>query len=278
MLASDRVAVWTKGFGAWGHTSGSGGSASLSDSTGGAFVGADGLVGDRWRVGGLFGYSHSNFDVDSRSSTAGSDNYHVGLYGGTQFGNLGVRLGAAYSWQNIDSARSIAFANFSDHTSASYDAGTAQAFGELGYRIELGRAALEPFANLAYVSLHTGAFDEAGGDAALQSEGDTVNTAFSTLGVHASSDFAIGSTLLTARGTLGWQHAFGVHTPTASVALAGGQAFDVAGVPIARDAALVGVGVNAAVTAKLSLGVSYSGKLAGGADDHSFIANLNYRF
>ncbi|GAB7525991.1 autotransporter outer membrane beta-barrel domain-containing protein [Paraburkholderia sp. 2C] len=277
-LASQRVAVWTKGFGAWGHTSGSDGSSSLSDSTGGVLVGADGLVGDRWRVGGLFGYSHSNFDVDGVSSSAGSDNYHVGLYGGTQFGNVGVRAGAAYSWQNIDSSRSIAFANFTDHTNASYDAGTAQAFGEVAYTLNVGRAALEPFANLAYVSLHTDAFDESGGDAALHSDGDTTNTAFSTLGVRASSDFAIGSAAMTVRGTLGWQHAFGPHSPTASVAFAGGQAFDVAGVSIARDAALVGVGVNAAVTAKLSLGVSYSGQIGGGTEDHSFIANLDYRF
>lgn len=275
---SSGVAVWTKGFGAWGHTNGSGGAASASDSTGGVLVGADSLVGDKWRVGGLFGYSHSTFDVDGRSSSAKSDNYHVGVYGGTQIGNLGFRAGAAYTWNSIDASRSINLANYADHTNSSYDAGTAQAFGELGYQLNLGRVALEPFANLAVVSLRTNAFNETGGDAALNSQGDTMNTAFSTLGLHASSDFGVGAADLTLNGTLGWQHVFGNVTPTTSVSFAGGQAFNVAGVPIARDAALVQVGLNANITKKATIGVSYSGQLSSHTENHGFTANFDYKF
>ncbi|MDQ7976432.1 hypothetical protein QYH69_04150 [Paraburkholderia sp. SARCC-3016] len=62
------------------------------------------------------------------------------------------------------------------------------------------------------------------------------------------------------------------------MAFAGGQAFDVAGAPIARDAALVGAGINAALTAKPGPGVSYSGQLVGRTEDHSSIANLDYWF
>ena len=48
-----------------------------------------------------------------------------------------------------------------------YDAGTAQVFGEVGYRIDTASASFEPFANVAYVNLHTDGFAETGGAAAL---------------------------------------------------------------------------------------------------------------
>jgi hypothetical protein len=38
--------------------------------------------------------------------------------------------------------------------SSRYDAGTAQVFSELGYRMPTGPVMLEPFARLAYVNLH----------------------------------------------------------------------------------------------------------------------------
>ncbi len=83
---------WSHGFGAWGSIDGDGNAAGLSSTTGGLLLGADGLVGD-WRLGLLAGYSQSRFDVESRFSSGSSDNYHLGLYGGTQWGNLAFRSG-----------------------------------------------------------------------------------------------------------------------------------------------------------------------------------------
>lgn len=272
------VAVWTKGFGSWGHADGQGGSASLSDSTGGVMVGADGLVTDRTRAGVMFGYSHSSFDVDGRSSSADSDNYHLGVYGGSQFGNIGIRAGAAYTWSDVSASRSVNVANFADHTRSAYSGDTAQAFAELGYQLYVGRVGIEPFGNIAYVNLHTDAFNESGGDAALHGNAESTNNLFSTLGVHGSTDFSIGHADLTATGTLGWQHTYGQVTPTTTLAFNGGQAFSVVGAPIARDAAVAAVGVNAKVGRSTILGVSYSGQLAAHAENHGFTANLNYRF
>jgi outer membrane autotransporter protein len=270
--------IWTKGFGSWGHADGTANAGMMKNSTGGFLVGADELLANKWRVGILGGYSHSNFDVDSRSFAARSDNYHLGVYGGTQVGNLGFRAGAAYGWSNIDSNRSVAFPGFTDKTRASYDAGTAQAFGELGYRLNLGRIGIEPFANAAYVNLHTQGFSEAGGDAALGLQADNVNTAFSTLGIRTSSDFSIGSADFTARGTLGWQHAYGQVTQTSSVAFSGGQGFSVAGVPIVRDAAVIEIGMNAAIARNATLGISYSGQIGSEALDNRVTGKFNYRF
>lgn len=272
------VEVWSSGFGSWGHADGENGSAKLSDSTSGIVVGADGLVSANTRAGVLFGYSHSNFDVHSLSSSTDSGNYHLGVYGGSQLGNVGIRAGAAYTWSDVSASRFVNFANFADHTSSSYTAGTGQAFAELGYKLNTRFVALEPYANIAYVNLRTGSFNESGGDAALHGDAAASNNVFSTVGVHGSTDFSIGRAALTATGTLGWQHAYGNMTPTTVVSFAGGQGFGVNGAPIARDAAVVGVGLDAAITDNLNVGASYSGQISGRTQDHGFMAILKYRF
>jgi uncharacterized protein with beta-barrel porin domain len=60
------------------------------------------------------GYSQSSFSVDSRNSTGTTSSYDVGLYGGNQWGNLGLRFGAAYGWNNITTSRSVAFTGYTD--------------------------------------------------------------------------------------------------------------------------------------------------------------------
>ncbi|AZO16519.1 hypothetical protein EJ069_18445 [Mesorhizobium sp. M2A.F.Ca.ET.043.05.1.1] len=49
----------------------------------------------------------------------------------------------------------------------------------------------------------------------------------------------------TACGFLGWRHAFGDTAPTIGVAFAGQDPFTIAGTPIARDAALIDLGLDA---------------------------------
>lgn len=78
-------AFWLNGFGSWGSTDSAGNAVSLDRNTGGLLIGADGMVGD-WRIGLLFGYSHSSFKARDRASSGSSDNYHLGLYGGKQWG------------------------------------------------------------------------------------------------------------------------------------------------------------------------------------------------
>jgi outer membrane autotransporter protein len=274
---TDRFAVWSQAFGAWGETDSDGNAASFSRSTGGLLVGADALAGD-WRLGLLGGYSHTSFDADARNSAGDSDNYHLGLYAGTTMGNLALRTGAAYSWHRISTARNVDFGGFADQLSADYDAATAQAFGELAYDVKKGRFAFEPFANLAYVSLHSDGFTEQGGDAALSSGSSTTDTTFTTLGVRASTEIALGTMTATARGMLGWRHAFGDVTPLSTFAFAGGDPFTIAGAPIARDAALLETGLDLQLAANATLAISYDGQFGGGAHDNGVKANIGVRF
>lgn len=274
---TDRFAVWGQAFGSWGNADSDGNAAAFDRSTGGLLAGADTLVGG-WRVGLLGGYSHSSFDADDRNSSGKSDSYHLGLYGGTNWGAIAFRTGAAYSWNSLSTKRAVAFNGFTDGLSADYDAGTAQAFGELAYKADAGHFKFEPFANLAYVSVHTDGFTETGGAAALTSAGSTTNATFTTLGLRASTDLGLGEIKATARGMLGWRHSFGDDTPASSFAFAGGDLFTIAGVPVARDAAVVEAGLDLNMSANATLGLSYTGQFGGGTVDQGAKVNLGLRF
>jgi outer membrane autotransporter protein len=264
--------VWASTFGSWGHA------AQLDRTIGGFAAGADVAVGDTWRLGVMTGYSHSSFQADARHASAKSDDYHLGVYGGSRWGDLSLRLGTAYTRHEIDTTRNVSFSGFSGKPEAQYRASTTQAFGELGYQVQAGAVALEPFANLAYVNLHTNRFNERGGEAALRSSGTDNDATFTTLGLHAQTEWALGGVPVTAKGTLGWQHAFGGTVPNARFSLAGGRSFDIEGTPIARDAALVEAGLNFKVAPQANLSITYAGKFGGHANDQSVRANLAMKF
>ncbi len=288
MPAENVVAGWGQTIGAWGRNASDGNASMLSRSVGGFITGIDANVGEMWRFGVASGYARSRFQADERSSSGTIDNYHFGLYGGGQFGAIGVRAGAVHTWHDVWTNRSIAFAGgqgcctsiFSDAVKASFGARTAQAFGEIGSSFYVGRAAIEPFANAAYVNVQTDGFTESGGAAALTANGQSNDAVFTTLGsrlaiTHALADRAT----ITTYGMLGWRHAFGDITPVMTMAFArGGSAFGISGNSPARDAALVEAGLNLHLSPSATIDLSYVGQISDRVTDHAFRGSLTWRF
>lgn len=275
------TAFWLQGYGAWGSNDGDGNAAKLSGSTGGVFIGTDIPVGS-WRTGLMAGYGNSSFDADDRFSSADVDSYTLGAYAGTVIekvgaGDIGLRFGATHSWYNIDTGRSISFAGFKAVEETSYDAQALQLFGEAGYKMQAGRASFEPFANLAYVRLHTDGYD-GDGVAGLHSDSDNSDVTYTTLGLRAATDLTLGGLASTLHATLGWQHAAGDITPVARHAFAGSEPFSVAGVPVAEDAALIEAGLNFQFSEDASLAAGYKGQFGDGAVRNGFNASFNVKF
>ncbi|UGY13180.1 autotransporter domain-containing protein [Bradyrhizobium septentrionale] len=78
---------------------------------------------------------------------------------------------------------------------------------------------------------------------------------------------------------MAWQYAFGDVTPTAALGFQNlGTSFSVAGVPLARNAALVEGGLDLKITPLASLGIAYVGQLADRVQDHSVKASFGWRF
>ncbi len=165
------LTLWAQVVGNWQSMDGDGNAAALKQSTSGLFVGGDHAVGGGWRLGAALGYTDSRVRVDDRDSKADADTYSATLYGGKSFeagsGRLNVLVGGAYSRHDIGTTRQAAVADWNHTLKADYDADTYQLFGELGYAVPAGRAALEPFIGLAWTKLNTRSFSESGGPTAL---------------------------------------------------------------------------------------------------------------
>ncbi|KAB2685788.1 autotransporter domain-containing protein [Brucella pseudogrignonensis] len=282
MFNLEGATAWGQGLGGWSEYDGNSNAAELRYSTGGFLFGADAPVTDRWRLGLVGGYSRTSVHINDRFSTAESDNYHVGVYGGMKMpietGALGLRTGLAYTWHQLDVARSVVFPGFADSLQTDYKAGTFQAFGDIGYQMHVDTFAFESFAALAYVQLRADEFDETGASAALHARRQTTDTSFTTLGLRASTDLTMLGSNTRARMTLGWRHAFGDTMPISALAFAGGESFDIVGTAIAKDSALIEAGLDMVVAPSTTLGLSYHGHLASGAKQNGFKADFTLRF
>ena len=270
--------VWAQAFDSWGSDDGDANASLTSRSARGLFLGADTRTGNDWRLGVLGGYSRSRLTLDNRASGVTGDTYHVGVYGGRQWGALGVRAGASYSAGKADTRRSIAFTGVNSLSTASYDVSTTQVFGELGWRLPTPNGAIEPFAGLAHVHLRTDAFSETGGLAALSAGKSSSDTTYSTLGVRATRSLDMAGVSGSLRGSVGWRHAYGDVKPSATLAFAGQNGFTTVGAAVAKNAIVLEGGIDFALQRNLTLGVSYVGQAGSNMNDHGIKASLLWKF
>ena len=274
------LTFWTQGLGGWGHSDGDGNAASLTSRFGGFLSGVDARFGEAWRAGFAAGYLRSDLHADARQSSAGIDSVQLGLYATGKLGAFNVRTGASYSFDEIDASRGIFFPGFTDQTKARFHGNVGQVFGEVGYGMTFNHLAVEPMAGLAYVHLRNGSFLESGGAAALSGPSTHENIGYSSLGVRMATFMPLANgTVLVPRATVAWQYAFGDVTPSAGLAFQGtGTAFTVAGVPIARNSALVEAGLDWRFTPRAKLGLAYLGELAANAQSHAIKGAFTWDF
>ena len=273
-----KFAVWGAPFGAWGDWDGDGNAASLDRSIGGVVAGCDVMLGSSWTTGFAFGYSKTDFDVDSRQSSGSADSYHLGAYALKQLGGLDLTAGGAYSRHQIEADRTVRFGSFHDELNADYDADASQVFGEASYNFTSQTGRISPFLNLAYVHLSTDSFTEQGGEAALQVDSSSQDMVYSTLGLRAEKQVAVGGVLLKPNGSLGWRHGYGDNVPTGDVAFASGNAFAVEGVSIARNAIVGEFGLAHDLTENASINVAYNGQFSSDLNDQGVKATFVVKF
>ncbi|MFG1427911.1 autotransporter outer membrane beta-barrel domain-containing protein [Roseixanthobacter glucoisosaccharinicivorans] len=287
-LGSLGATLWVQAYGGWGDNNGNANASGYSSSIGGFLIGLDTAWAD-WRVGLAAGFGQSTFDLDTVPSNGSSDTYDLALYAGRSFGASAmgawaVRLGAAYSWHDISTSRSVVLPGFAQGYGAGYAGRTGQLFGELGYDFalpSLGKASvLEPFAGFSYVAQSTDGFTESLGAAMLSGRASDFDTLSTVLGLRGSSELRLGAAPpLTLSGTLGWQHAFGDLAPTTTMAFAGAPIpFTVTGAPLAEDALVVGAGLSAKLGEAVDLGIFYNGQLGSNITENAVKGNFTWRF
>ncbi|WP_337149204.1 autotransporter outer membrane beta-barrel domain-containing protein [Serratia bockelmannii] len=268
--------VWGQTFSSWGKNSGNGNVGKLDGNTTGFLLGADRKLADHnVRIGGYFGYSRGDYDVDSRRSKADTDNYHLGLYAAGQQDAFSLRGALGYTWHKIEGKRNVDFSGFSDRLKSDYDANSLLAFTEAGYRFGQPEMNVEPFINLSYIRLHTDSFQESGGAAALSVRNETMNTFYSTLGVRGVTELPKNVSLY---GSLGWQHAYGDKNTSSRMAFAGSDAFVTQGQAVDDNVMVGDVGVSVKLSHAATLDVGYQGQFGADTRVNSVNANLRWSF
>ncbi|MDO8287981.1 MAG: autotransporter domain-containing protein [Parvibaculum sp.] len=275
-LSSDRPAAWGQVFGSWGVNDESVNVAKLERRSAGFLGGADKSVGEASRVGVALGYSRSNFDVSARSSSGGSDGFHVAGYGGTKLGIVDLGSTVSYSYGRSEAERTVIVGLLTNNLAADYDTHTFQASVEAATDIDMSSVVLTPFAGLAVTHARTDGFTETGGPAALTVSASDNTTGVSSLGLRLRRE--TGKVALS--GSLAWRHAFGDVDPASRIAFASAPAtsFLVRGAPVSEDALAVGSYLGLEITDRTTLTLGYDGEFASDVRDHSLKAEVRVEF
>jgi outer membrane autotransporter protein len=270
---------WIRAIGGWGDYDASNGAASVDRQLQGFLLGVDKALDDQWKVGVAAGYTNASIDAKRRGSDASVDSYHLAAYLNYQLDAFAARMGVGYTWHEIESKRDVVVGTYNDRIKGNYQARSAQVFGEVGYAIEAGGFAVEPFAGLAYVNYDSDRFHEKGGAGRLSGSSEQ-DVTYSTLGVRVGKRMALSKgTTITPRLSVGWRHAFGDTDPKADLRFTeGGGSFTTSGVPIAKDAAVVEAGLDLSMGERGKLGIGYSGQLSKQARDHGVVVSFSMGF
>jgi outer membrane autotransporter protein len=273
------LAFWTRAFGAWANCDGNVNAATASRQLGGFISGVDTGVGSSWRLGAATGFSQSSINVDARHSSADVDTIYLAGYAGGSLGPVALRSGGAWGWHAIDTSRAVVSPGFSEREEASYSGDTGQVFGEVAYPILIRSAAIEPFAGLAFVHVDTDSFHERGDVAALKGAGGNEDVGYSTLGLRVASTRHLRDMVITPHAAIAWQYVFDNLTPDAALVFTSmGTGFDITGVPLAQNSALIDVGLDLNLDPTLTLGVSYAAQFANDLQDNAVKGRFTWVF
>ncbi|NYT86652.1 autotransporter outer membrane beta-barrel domain-containing protein [Pollutimonas harenae] len=284
MPTSNAYPLWAQVVGSWTELDDDGNAAKAKSDTAGLFIGADTEVGKGWRVGAALGFTDGDVKVNDRNSKSDVTSYTAALYGGNSWktakGQVNFLAGAAYTTNEVDSRRTVTVGG-SQTLKADYDVNTTQLFTELGYAIPVGQASVvEPYLGLAWMSQKAKSFDEEGGSAALHGDSQTDDVTTFTLGLRGATTITTGKSEARLMAGLGWRHAAGDVDASRSMSFiqGAGDAFRVAGAPIAKNAAVVDLGAEMNVGKNTALGLSYNGQFGNGVSDNAGSVYLRVRF
>lgn len=275
--------IWAQVIGNWQRTSATGETTAVRQHTGGLFMGAHRTLASGWRVGGAVGYTDAKANTDTPDSKSDIGSYSLALYGGKSFdmgpGSLNFLAGGAYTWHDLDTKRQINAGSINQTLKASYGANTSQLFTELGYALPVNSAlTLEPFGGVTWSDQRIRGFSESGGYAALSGQSQRNDLTTTSLGLRARQALTLGSVSGVLRGGLGWRHTFGDIQPRTTVAFDGSPTFSVLGAPIARDAMMVELSLDADLSRNTTLAFGYGGQFGSGNSDQTGTVTLRWKF
>jgi len=274
---SDTPQFWMQTTGGSSSTDGDG-TNTLDQSSFGTLLGMNGTLDNDWNYSVMAGYGEGEASLDGVAGEADSKYTSLGLVAGRQFGSARVTAGLTWARSRIDSTRGVAFGNSADTLTADYDADTTQIFAELAYDVAVSNTILQPYGNIAHISVKTDGVTETGGAAALSVHGNDYDATIGEIGLRGKTELANGTTPIRLSGELGWQHVFDDNAPVADMAFAGGSDFAVNGTRLADDVFKVNLSLGIDLTEQAALSVGYLGAFGDGGDSNNVGAMVKVNF
>jgi len=235
-------------------------------------IGSNGFAGVTVATMRSTGQLSGNFDRQRNRSTEGS------FYAGTQGANwYGVgRVG--YGSFRGDTRRLLRFGDqAATFAGGDINGSYNSAYGELGYRTQVGAFSLTPFANVQYASIHRSGFQEIGGDGfGLTANDHTTSRWQAGVCVRAGASWFTSYGKLRLDMKLGWQNAFATRGEVFAARYTGfSQWAPVEGIGLSRSAATAGLQLGWDMNERTQLAFGMDQRFAD--RDHSHSASASVR-
>lgn len=255
----------------------------------GMLLGADAMLNDSWRVGGLFSYADTRVNNDGDNDGSSADVKSYGLFGYASYTGSPwyVDLSAGAVEHQYDTQRELDFSGFNSTAKGQHDGMQYIASVQGGYPIELGpqlaNLILTPIAGLTYSTLDQDSYTEKGGSgAALHVVADDSTSLKSDLGAKLERTFSTSYGSLTPSAKLTWRHEYhdsGLQSVANYAAdTSGATSFTTTGASPVENTGVMALGVTLLRSDNLSLAAKYTLEAGGGYTANTGDVQVRWEF
>jgi len=186
------------------------------------------------------------------------------------------------SWYTANVNRTLPLDDLGN-ASATVASHSTQLFADLSspvtiYKQKGQHTTLSPFGQVSQIWLNTSNFGETGAEAGLNGQATNASTGFGTLGARLGHQWQSDQTNWQASLSVGWQRAWGDLAPSTTLAFATGPDFTVSSAAIARDSAVIEIGIGASLGQSSRFNLVYSATLANQSNSQMLQAQLQMSF
>ncbi len=286
-----RMNYWAQGFGAAGSYDASAavGNSAVNVTSGGGATGIDVQVTPNFLLGGMLGTTSASFTLNTAASTGGSQAIVFGAYASYTEGAAYVDAALAYGIGSFTTQRYINTGSISEQVNGAFGGNQFGGRIESGWRFELERHAVTPYASLTVQALQQNGYTEtarntstgAPGITALSVQGQTTTSVRSVLGAEFATYFMLAEdTVVRPRLRLGWAHEFDTYRASTAgfAALGPGVPFTVQGASPASDALIVQAAVEVELGGMVRIYGQFDGDFAETARSYAGTGGVRLRW
>jgi autotransporter-associated beta strand protein len=266
---------WMDVHGVMGEVDGNSGADDLDYRIYGPLFGLDYGVSEMFTLGVTAGFTQNELKTPGSATKATGTTFQVGAYGAAMIGNFYVTGTGRFAKSDISSRRRVRFGDVDLNAKADFDATDASVFVEAAYAFDLPRNVMvQPVFSLAYNRLHQESFEERrAGSLNLDISSQDVDALQSHIGVRVAlfAQQPDGGYLLP-QLRIGYERELldNDRELSGNLGSAGDNGeFDMTGLSLPRDRAVVGVSSEVGVSSSTNLFVDYDLRAAKDLLEHS---------